>query len=109
VIWSGIFIWEVRRIKFNRRDLWKQQMETIKKNFGRRRSLEMIRRSLIWGGVYYSEKNYEETFKWYNRAAHGDHGDAQTMLGMMYYFGQGVEENFKEAFKWLPKLDNMKF
>ena len=59
------------------------------------------------GELYYSgegiEQNYEEAFKWYEKAAEQGDADAQCMLGKLYYGGEGVEKNSREAFKWIEK------
>ena len=46
-----------------------------------------------------AENSFEETLK---RAEDGDL-HAQFSLGVMYYTGQGIEQDYKEAFKWFTK------
>ena len=41
--------------------------------------------------------------KWYRKAAEQWHAEAQYLLGRMYRFGEGVEENDAEAEKWFRK------
>ena len=51
----------------------------------------------------YVDKDVEEGFKWYRKAA--DLGNARSMyaLGYAYQCGQGVETDLKEAAKWYEK------
>ena len=59
------------------------------------------------GKMYYEgtgvAQNYNEAFKWYQKAA--DNGDAYAYggLGDMYYAGDGVAQNYNEALKWYQK------
>jgi hypothetical protein len=46
------------------------------------------------------EKDPNEAAKWYLRAAKQGDGDAQIKIGEMYAEGEGVSQNFVEAFKW---------
>lgn len=46
-------------------------------------------------------KNATEAVQWYRRAAEQDLADAQFNLGVMYTEGEGVPENYIEAYKWL--------
>ena len=38
--------------------------------------------------------------KWYRKAANQGDADAQNNLGLMYNKGQGVMEDYVEAYKW---------
>ncbi len=57
--------------------------------------------------VLYSEKdvngqaNHQEEVKWYRLAAKQGHTQAQLLLGLCFYFGDGVEKNMDEALKWI--------
>lgn len=57
--------------------------------------------------VLYSEKdvngqaNHQEEVKWYRLAAKQGHAQAQLLLGLCFYFGDGVEKNMDEALKWI--------
>lgn len=57
--------------------------------------------------VFYSTKdvngqvNHQEEVKWYRMAAKQGHAQAQLMLGLCFYFGNGVEINMDEAVKWI--------
>ncbi len=61
------------------------------------------------GWLYDSENddNYydddEESFKWYERAAHKDHARAQYFLGLAYEHGQGTYQDKDEALEWYEK------
>ncbi len=50
--------------------------------------------------LYKAGRNYAEAVKWYKMAALKDDTDAQCGLGLCYYNGQGVPQDFKEAVKW---------
>jgi len=58
-------------------------------------------------GQYYREghekgkPNFEEAIKWYRLAARQGEGPAQFALGMMHMDGDGVEQSFKDGYKWL--------
>ena len=41
--------------------------------------------------------------KWYLKAAEQGDADAQRQIGYMYYKGEGVEQNYKEAAEWFLK------
>ena len=63
------------------------------------------------GKMYYEgtgvAQNYNEAFKWYQKAADNGVTGAYTWLGVMYYNGQGVAQNYGEAFQWFQKaVDN---
>ena len=69
-------------------------------------------------------KNYSEAYKWLFQVAMADIDEtedincfcglsftkqnAQFNLGEMYYLGDGVEQNYKEAFKWFTKSAEQK-
>ena len=59
------------------------------------------------GAMYYFGRgvaqNYNEAFKWFQKAADNGVTDAYAFLGAMYCNGQGVAQNFNEAFKWFQK------
>ena len=48
-------------------------------------------------------KDYEESVKWYTKAAEQGHARAQTWLGVMYNLGFGVNRDYKVAAKWYRK------
>ena len=45
-------------------------------------------------------KNHSETFKWCSKAAKQGNARAQNVLGMIYFEGQGVTQDYKQAVKW---------
>ena len=59
------------------------------------------------GKMYYEgtgvAQNYNEAFKWYQKAADNGVTGAYTWLGVMYYNGQGVAQNYEKAFLWTKK------
>ena len=59
------------------------------------------------GKMYYEgtgvAQNYNEAFKWFQKAADNGVTDAYTWLGGMYYNGQGVAQNYEKAFLWTKK------
>ena len=59
------------------------------------------------GKMYYEgtgvEQNYNEAFKWYQKAADNGVTGAYIWLGVMYYNGQGVAQNYEKAFLWSKK------
>ena len=48
-------------------------------------------------------KNYEESFKWFQKAANLGESSAQFNVGMMYASGTGVKQDLTEAAKWYKK------
>ena len=44
-----------------------------------------------------------EAVKWYRMAAENGHVKAQYNLGVIYYKGQGIEQDYNEAIKWYRK------
>ena len=48
-------------------------------------------------------QNYNEAFKWFQKAADNGVAGAFAYLGEMYYAGDGVAQNYNEAFKWFQK------
>lgn len=52
------------------------------------------------GDLYYRAEDYVEALRWYRRAGEADWGEAQYMVGVMYYEGKGVPQSYAEAAKW---------
>ena len=50
-----------------------------------------------------SEQINKESFERYKKAAEQGDVEAQYNLGLMYEFGDGVEEDFDQAVKWFEK------
>jgi TPR repeat protein len=55
------------------------------------------------GQEYYKNKNDEEAFAWYHKAALQNQADAQAQVGDMYRRGQGVSQDYQQAMGWLMK------
>ncbi len=54
-------------------------------------------------GLFGVPQDYKEALKWYRKAAEQGDAKAQSVLGVMYYNGQGVPQDYKEALKWYRK------
>ena len=52
------------------------------------------------GYLYTLEKKYEDALKWSLAAAKMGNARAQENIGRMYLFGQGVEQNYLQAYMW---------
>ena len=52
------------------------------------------------GNILYDSEDYEEALKWYNRAAVQGDCFAQRCLVMMYVRGDGVPQDYVQAYKW---------
>ena len=53
--------------------------------------------------------DYEETVKWWRRAAEQGHAKAQYYLGDMYENGRGASQDCEEAAKWYRKAEENGF
>ncbi len=67
---------------------------------------------LFLGILYFCEENYTDGLKWFLEAERQCRKDSifadmvpalQCSLGELYYSGEGIEQNYKEAFKWYKK------
>ncbi len=47
--------------------------------------------------------DYKGAVEYYRYAAESNNADAQNALGLCYYYGKGVEQNYDEAFEWFDK------
>jgi len=57
------------------------------------------------GWMYYkgeggATQNFSEAIRWFRKAAERGEGSAESMLGVMYFKGEGVAVNLAESFKW---------
>lgn len=52
------------------------------------------------GDSLFDKKSYEDAITYYKEAAEKGHPLAQSKLGMMYFKGIGVEQNFPKAVEW---------
>ncbi len=55
------------------------------------------------GVVAYQQKNYKQALETWLPLAESGHVLAQTLVGSMYAYGEGVERNDEAAFKWLAR------
>jgi TPR repeat protein len=51
----------------------------------------------------YGQGHYGEALKWFRKAADQGEANAQNILGAMYYYGQGVAQNYALAVRWYRK------
>lgn len=58
---------------------------------------------LTQANMFYQTKKYSQAFKIYRELAGKGDANAQAMLGLMYYEGQGTTKNNNEALKWFNK------
>lgn len=55
------------------------------------------------GKKYYKKEKYEESVKWYLKAAQAGCVDSQYILANCYLRGEGVPKNEQEAIDWYRK------
>lgn len=76
------------------------------------RAKEFARRAAIhgsaagqcnYGDSLSDEENYAEAKVFYEMSAEQDYIPSITALGLMYFYGRGVEQDFSKAFKWFMK------
>jgi TPR repeat protein len=64
----------------------------------------LVHADLINNGLKaFNNGNYKEAKKLWKKAADQGYAEAQFILGLMYYDGQGVRQDYKEALKWCRK------
>lgn len=51
----------------------------------------------------YNARQYDEALKQLAPLAQKGHADAQNLLGLMYYTGQGVKQDYSQAAAWFAK------
>jgi len=56
------------------------------------------------GYDFYKKRLYIEAFPYFKKSAEQGHADAQFTLGYMYEYGQGVDQDYKQAVYWYRKL-----
>ena len=59
------------------------------------------------GYAYYHEKDYEETFFWFKKAADKNHADACEWCGHCYENGYGTEKDYTKAVSYYNKAINL--
>ena len=58
---------------------------------------------LLLGNLHYRAKEFEQARSWFQGAAKGGDVEAQRYLGMIFFLGQGVEQDYAQASLWLGK------
>lgn len=59
--------------------------------------------SSLMGNLYYRDKEFEKARSWFQAAARDGDVEAQRYLGMIFFLGQGVEQDYAQASLWLGK------
>jgi hypothetical protein len=57
----------------------------------------------VEGATAYNNKNYAVALKEIEPLAKAGNADAQHLLGLMYYMGRGVKQDYKQALQWHRK------
>ena len=57
----------------------------------------------LLGNLHYKEKEFEQARGWFQKAATEGDVEAQRFLGMIYFLGQGVEQDYPKASHWFGK------
>ncbi|NRR29887.1 sel1 repeat family protein [Oxalobacteraceae bacterium] len=55
------------------------------------------------GAMAYNNKNYAQALREITPLAQGGNADAQHLMGLMYYMGRGVAQDYKQALSWHRK------
>lgn len=55
------------------------------------------------GKKYYDQKEYKSALQCFEQAAKQGNVEAQYSAGLMYYYGEGVEQDYQKAAEWLTK------
>ena len=55
------------------------------------------------GALYYSNGDYQTSFKLWQPLAENGYAEAQYALGVMYFQGEGVKQDYAKAVKWYTK------
>ena len=58
---------------------------------------------LVLGDKYEGNGQYEQAAQYYEKAAELGNPEAQTIMGLYYTWGKGVEQNYEAAFQWSKK------
>ena len=56
---------------------------------------------IFLGAFNENHKNYPEAAKWYRKAAEQNNPLGQFRLGELYYAGNGITQDYVEAYKWI--------
>jgi TPR repeat protein len=57
------------------------------------------------GEYYHKNKNYDEALKWYKKAAEKDNAYAAYNIGRMYFYGEGVGQDYAQAMQWFSQAN----
>jgi TPR repeat protein len=55
------------------------------------------------GAIAYNNKHYAQAYKEIAPLARAGNADAEHLLGLMYYMGRGVQQDYKQALEWHRK------
>jgi TPR repeat protein len=58
------------------------------------------RASFAEGATAYNNRNYAQAFRTILPLARAGNADAEHLLGLMYYMGRGVQQDYKQALLW---------
>ncbi len=61
------------------------------------------------GMLHYDAKKYSEAKKWFEKAAMKDDGNSICSLGVMYYSGLGVQQDYDQSLSWFEKALDKNF
>ena len=53
------------------------------------------------GKCYFEQQNYQEAYKWIKIAVDNGVESASFLMGIMHYYGHGIQQDYSQAFKWL--------
>jgi TPR repeat protein len=59
------------------------------------------------GVLYHKQDKFAEAANWYRKAADGGDGSAAYSLGSLYFEGQGVTKDFRQAMDWFRKAADL--
>lgn len=69
---------------------------------------QYIKGAIPIGEPYFNFPDFEKAVKWLLKAANSNHAKAQTTLGVMYQYGQGLEQDGRKAIEWYEKAASQK-
>ena len=55
------------------------------------------------GKIFYKEENYKYALKWFEKASTKNDPESLRYLGILFFLGQGVEQDYTKADFWLTK------
>ena len=53
--------------------------------------------------IYYAMRDYSRAYDYYDESAKQSYPPAVTQLGILYYYGEGVDRNYRESVKYFQK------